>query len=80
MKDFKDIEQSGITLETGQVVKGVVFAFAGDILWSHLPGGFKENFSKSINFFRYCFITRDRFANEPIKPGPARTVETTGAV
>lgn len=81
VKDLKDIEQSGITLETGQTVKGVVIAIAiaiaiaGDNLGSHSLGGFTENFSKSKNFCRYCLIARDRFENEPTKLGPARTVE-----
>lgn len=58
VKDLKDIEQSGITLETSETVKGVVIAIVG----VGSLGGFTENFSKSHNC-RYCLITRDRFAN-----------------
>lgn len=75
VKDLKDTEQSGIILEMDETVKGVVIAIVGDNLGSHSLGGFTENFSKSINFCRYCLIIRDRFAKEPTKLGPARTAE-----
>ena len=56
-------------------MKGVVIAIVGDNLGSYSLGGFTENFSKSRNFCRYCLISRERFANEPTKLGPARTAE-----
>lgn len=76
VNDLKNNEQSGITLETSETVKGVVIAIVGDNLGSHSLGGFTENFSKSHDFCRYCLITRDRFANEPTKLGPKRTPES----
>lgn len=79
VKDLKDIERSGITLETGGTVNGVVIAIVGDNLSSHSLGGFTENISKSINFCRYCLITRDRFAKEPAKLGATRTTEHYGS-
>lgn len=75
VKDLKDIETSGITLESKEIVKGVVVAIAGDNLGSHSLGGFTENFSKSRRFCRYCTITRDSFVSDPTKLGPPRTPE-----
>ena len=74
--ELKEIEESGITLNSGVTLQGAVIAIVGDNLGSHSIGGFTENFSSSKNFCRYCSIDKESFEREPTKLGPVRTKET----
>ena len=76
VRDLKDLEESGITLDNGQIVQGAVIAFCGDNLGSHTIGGFTENFSRSKHFCRYCVIDRDTFTQSPTELGPSRTKQS----
>lgn len=76
IKDLKDLEISGVTLPDGQVFLGTLTAICGDNLGSHCIGGFVENFSKSLNFCRYCNIDRETFRESPLCKGTKRTVES----
>lgn len=73
IKDLKDLETSGITMPDGKTYKGTVCAIAGDNLGSHCIGGFTENFSKSLQFCRYCEIDRTTFLEDPLAKGQERT-------
>ena len=76
VKDLKNLEVSGIDLSDGTVYKGTVCAIAGDNLGSHNLGGFVENFSRSINFCRYCEIDRKTFLPNPLSKGTNRTAQS----
>lgn len=57
------------TLENGFVVNGEyfavqVFCISSDNLGAHFIGGFKQNFSTSDYFCRYCLITRTSFNSQ----------------
>ncbi|KAG9281964.1 hypothetical protein AMEX_G546, partial [Astyanax mexicanus] len=67
IKDLQDLEDSGIVLRNGSVVRGAVCAIAGDNLGSHSIGGFLENFSRSTFFCRFCDIDRQTFESSPLK-------------
>lgn len=56
IKDLKDLETSGITMHDSKTYRGTVCAITGDNLGSHCIGGFTKNFSKSLQFCRYCEI------------------------
>lgn len=76
VKDLKDLESNGVVLPDGQVRKGILHAIAGDNLGSHGIGGFLENFSKSVNFCRYCEIDRNTFQTDPLCRATTRTVQS----
>ncbi len=76
IKDLKDIEVSGITLPDGKVYRGTLSAICGDNLGSHGIGGFVENFTKSVNFCRYCNIDRETFKKDPLFKVSKRTVQS----
>ena len=62
--DLKVLETMGISLMINDECKtflGTLIAMLGDNLGSHQIGGFVENFSKSLNFRRYCEIPRNEF-------------------
>ena len=62
--DLKVIETEGISLIFNgefQTFLSTLIAVLGDNLGSHQIGGFVENFSKSLNFCRYCEISRNEF-------------------
>lgn len=53
LTDLKQLEENGIIMGDGFVVKGALYCTAGDNLGSHTIGGFTENFSSSEYFCRY---------------------------
>ncbi len=73
IKDLKDLEECGIALKDGKVIKGTLCAIAGDNLGSHSIGGFQENFSRSTFFCRFCDIDRQTFECSPWSAGSKRT-------
>lgn len=73
IKDLKDLEDSGIVLKDGKVIKGALCAIAGDNLGSHGIGGFLENFSRSTYFCRFCDVDRQTFECSPLSEGSKRT-------
>ena len=75
IKDLKDLEQTGIELETGKSLRGTLCCITGDNLGSHALGGFSENFSTVQHFCRYCLITKEEFTQNVIAEGPVRTPE-----
>ena len=54
IKDLKVLEERGIVLSEGNVVKGTLVAISGDNLGSHGIVFFLENFSRADRFCRYC--------------------------
>ena len=76
IKDLKELEDSGIVLSNGKVIKGFVCAIAGDNLGSHSIGGFVENFSKSSHFCRFCDVDRVTFQLSPLSTGSKRTKQS----
>lgn len=76
LQDLREIEEVGVQLDSGEIIKGAVHSIVGDNLGSHMIGGFTENFSKSRYFCRYCDIDRDTFYNTPTVTGLCRTKET----
>lgn len=48
IKDLKELEECGIALKDGKVIKGTLCAIVGDNLGSHSIGGFLENFSRRM--------------------------------
>ena len=65
VKDLKVLEEKGIVINDGSVVKGTLVAISGDNLGSHSIGGFLEHFSWANHFCRYCEVDRDTFMREP---------------
>lgn len=76
VKDLKVLEEKGIVINDGSVVKGTLVAISGDNLGSHSIGGFLENFSRANNFCRYCEVDRDTFMREPHLCGTTRTAQS----
>lgn len=76
VKDLRDLEDTGVELNSGQIMQGAVLAIVGDNLGSHTIGGFSENFSKSKHFCRYCLIDRESFQKSPTELGLTRTKQT----
>ncbi|XP_036442670.1 uncharacterized protein LOC118819121 [Colossoma macropomum] len=80
--DLKELEDSGIVLKDGRVLRGGLCAIAGDNLGSHNIGGFMENFSKSVYFCRFCDIDRETFVTSIVnwynKNCPVLSTESTG--
>lgn len=76
IKDLKFLEETGISMPSGKIVKGTLVAISGDNLGSHCIGGFLENFSRADYFCRYCEINKTTFVNEPNLCGTARTVQS----
>lgn len=73
LEDSNDLEENGICADF-KTVKAALYWITGDNLRSHSIGGFKENFSRSNYFYRYCEITRSEFKNnDPNVCGPQRT-------
>lgn len=68
IKDLKALEETGIVIGVGQIVKGQLCIISGDTSYSIC--GFVENFSKSHYFCRYCDVERDTFQNSPLMCGP----------
>lgn len=50
--DLKDMEETGVLVEDGTIMKAALIAILGDNLGSHCIGGFTENFSCSKHFCR----------------------------
>lgn len=75
MTDLKVLEERGIMISDGSVVRATLVAISGDNLGSHSIGGFLENFSRADHFCRYCEIDRDTFVNEPHLSGTTRTAQ-----
>lgn len=76
IKDLKELEDRGIVLRDGNVIRGAVCAIAGDNLGSHSIGGFVENFSRSKKFCRYCDIGRETFVSSPLSASSKRTKQS----
>ncbi len=76
IKDLKDLEDCGIVLRNGKVIRGCVCAIAGDNLGSHGIGGFVENFSRSAFFCRFCDIDRQTFELTPLSTGSKRSKQS----
>ncbi|KAK0144953.1 hypothetical protein N1851_016149 [Merluccius polli] len=76
IKDLQVLEERGIVISDGSVVKGTLVAISGDNLGSHSVGGFLENFSRANHFCRYCEIDRDTFVNQPQLSGTTRTAQS----
>lgn len=76
IEDLKILEERGVVVSDGSVLKGSLVAIAGDNLGSHSIGGFLENFSRSIHFCRYCKIDRDAFMKNPELCGTTRTPQS----
>nr|XP_023659190.1 uncharacterized protein LOC111839475 [Paramormyrops kingsleyae]XP_023659191.1 uncharacterized protein LOC111839475 [Paramormyrops kingsleyae] len=76
IKDLKALEETGVVIGDGQIVKGRLCAISGDNLGSHSIGGFVENFSKSHYFCRYCDLDRTTFQNSPLLCGNTRTEQS----
>lgn len=76
VKDLKDLESNGVVLPDGQIRKGILHAIAGDNLGSHGIGGFLKNFSKSVNFCRYCEIDQNTFQTDPLCRATTHTVQS----
>lgn len=75
MTDLKVLEERGIMISDGSVVRATLVAISGDSLGSHSIGGFLENFSRADHFCRYCEIDRDTFVNESHLSGTTRTAQ-----
>lgn len=74
--DLKHLEENGIVLKNGYVVKGTVVAIIGDNLGSHYIGGFCESFS-SHYYCRYCLLSKIEIAQGlPYVEGVYRTRES----
>ncbi|KAL0152015.1 hypothetical protein M9458_052681, partial [Cirrhinus mrigala] len=73
IKDLKELEECGIALKDGKVIKGTLCAIVGDNLGSHSIGCFLENFSRSTFFCRFCDIDRQTFECSPLSAGSKRT-------
>ncbi|XP_053191212.1 uncharacterized protein LOC128375020 [Scomber japonicus] len=71
IKDLKELEDSGIVLNNGKVIKGFVCAIAGDNLGSHCIGGFVENFSKSSHFLTLTAIEPPDLMFNPVTQDPS---------
>lgn len=65
IKDLKVLEERGIVISDGSLVKGTLVAISGDNLGSHSVGGFLESFNCADDFCHYCEIDRDTFVNQP---------------
>lgn len=76
VKYLKNLEVCGIDLPDGTVCKGTLYAIASDNLGSHNLGGFVENFSRRLNFCRYCEIDRKTFQTDPLSRGTNRTAQS----
>lgn len=62
----KDLEENGIALVDGKIHKATICAIVEDNLGSHYISGFVENFSRSINFCRFCEIDQQTFQSAPL--------------
>lgn len=76
IKDLKDLEDSGMVLRDGKVIRCSVCSTAGDNLVSHSISGFVENFNKSSYFCRFCDIDRQTFQLSPWSVGSKRTKQS----
>lgn len=76
IKDLKALEETGIKINNGQIVRGRLCAISGDSLGSHGIGGFIENFSVSHSLCRYCDIKRSSFESSPLLCGNKRTEQS----
>ncbi|XP_066590584.1 uncharacterized protein [Prorops nasuta] len=59
--DLTVLEKDGITINVNYqkiTFFGTVVAVLGDNLGSHQVGGFTENFSNTLHFCRFCYITK----------------------
>lgn len=75
LEDLNDLEENGICADF-KTVKAALYCITGDNLGSHSIGRFKENFSRTNYFYRYCEITRSEFQNnDPNVCGPQRMPE-----
>ena len=75
IKDIQALEQSGITLESGEILKGSVLVICGDNLGSHCIGGYCESF-QSHYYCRYCTLTKTQIAEMHASTEKLRTPET----
>lgn len=57
LEDLKQLEDTGILLDTGQLLKGTIVSVTGDNLGSHFIGGFCESFNAEY-FCRYCSLSK----------------------
>ena len=79
VNDLKELSTQGISVVINGDCKtfvGVLMAMLADNLGSHQIGGYVENFSKSLNFCRYCEITRQEFYDNVFRPRHLRTVQS----
>lgn len=76
IRDLKDLEENGVVMVDGQVYRGTLCAMADDNLGSHSIGGFRENFSRSTHFCRFCDTDRETFISSPLAKASVRTAES----
>ena len=74
VSDIQTLENTGITLQNGGVVKGTIITICGDNLGSHCIGGFCESF-KAHYYCRYCNRTKAQII-EMSNAGEIRTQES----
>ena len=58
------------------IYRGTLVLMLGDSLGTHQIGGFTENFSKSLNFCRFCEILRAQLEANDYSPKALRTPES----
>ncbi|XP_071847914.1 uncharacterized protein [Apostichopus japonicus] len=76
LTDLKCLEETGIILDTGELLKGTVVSITGDNLGSHYIGGFCESFNAEY-FCRYCSLSKSEICEgKHYIEGPYRTKET----
>ena len=79
MEDLHVLAEDGIAVDCvdGTVIyRGTLVLMLGDSLGSHQIGGITENFSKSLNFFRFCEILRAQLEADDYSPKAIRTPES----
>lgn len=69
------MEETGVLVEDGTIMKIALIAILGDNLGSHCIGGFTENFSCSKHFCRYCLIDRESFISDLLSLGQKRIAD-----
>ena len=78
-QDLKTLEETGLTVNiNGQkkLIKGSIFAVAGDNLGAHMLIGLPQNFSTSASICRYCYTSTQSLKKGDFSVKEPRTKES----
>ncbi|XP_072050318.1 LOW QUALITY PROTEIN: uncharacterized protein [Amphiura filiformis] len=64
LTDIKTLENTGIVLDSGIIVKGTILVICGDNLGSHTIGGYVESFQAHY-YCRYCTLSKAQIITGP---------------